>query len=191
MKILLIDNLTLNSDYIKSLLQGHQVDVQIYKQLQLDKLSEYDMFILTGTKHDYMGTVEQEWENLKLERDLIEKTLKPVIGICYGCELIAKVYASKLSFYEQRVTGNYNIRFKKDIGFSLDKEYKVYGNHLLYISELGGDLELIASSENGPEIIKHKRKPIYGLQFHPEKEAETTNGDEIFLNILESFYITA
>jgi len=183
MKILIVDNLTLNSEYLKSLLKDHQVDVQIYQQIQTDALNEYDLFILTGT--NYMGTVIQEWDNLILERELILNTNKPVIGICYGFELIGKVFGSELEFYDKKVTGDYKIKFIKDIGLDINKEYTVYGNHLLYISKVGQELDLIASSENGPEIIKHKTKPIYGFQFHPEKEAETTDGDEIFLNLIE------
>ncbi len=187
MKILIVDNLTYNSEYLKSLLKDHQVDVQIYKQLQLASLNEYDLYILTGTHHNYMGTVIEEWDNLLSERELIMDSNKPIIGICYGYELIATVFGSEIDFYEQRVRGDYKIKFIKDIGLDINKEYTVYGNHLLYISKVGQDLETIASSEHGPEIIKHKTKPIYGLQFHPEKEAETTDGDEILLKILESF----
>jgi len=122
MKILLIDNLTLNSEYIKNLLKDHAVEVQIYNQINKASVSNCDLIILSGTKHDYMGTVLSEWDNLQAEREVILNSSKPIIGICYGCELIAAVYDSKLDFYEVKVTGDYELTLHKDIGFDLSKK---------------------------------------------------------------------
>jgi len=186
MKILIIDNLTLNSEYIKDLLQDNEVDVQIYNHIQVNEIAQYDLIILTGTKHKYMGTVLQEWDRLKIEREIILNSNKPIIGICYGCELIAAVFGSMLEFTDSKITGDYEIKFELDVGFALDSKYKVYGNHSLFISELGSELESVARSGDSLEIFRHKSRPIYGLQFHPEKEALTTDGDEIFLRLVKN-----
>jgi carbamoylphosphate synthase small subunit len=43
----------------------------------------------------------------------------------------------------------------------------------------------LANSIEGIEIIKHKDKPIYGFQFHPEMFPNLSDGDELFANIVK------
>ena len=189
MKILIVDNLTQNSSHLKKLLKGHNVEFRIYEQLSESDFEEYDLFVLTGTTQRFMDYIWNKWGDLRVERDLILRTSKPIIGICYGAELIALTNNCKLAKAETRIKGNYEIEFDIDIGLDLNKKYIVYGNHRFFISETSDNFEVIAHSGFGPEIIKHKNKAVYGFLFHPEKEAETTDGDEIFLRILGNFTV--
>ena len=63
--------------------------------------------------------------------------------------------------------------------------YPVYEAHRWIIPQLGRDLIGIAQSANGYEIIKHKSRQIYGLQFHPEKYTKKSSGKYIFNQIVD------
>jgi anthranilate/para-aminobenzoate synthase component II len=52
------------------------------------------------------------------------------------------------------------------------------------IKKLPSILIPLAESRDGIEIIKHKFKNIFGLQFHPSVFPEKTYGNEIFNNLL-------
>jgi len=59
----------------------------------------------------------------------------------------------------------------------------VYENHNWSVQKLKRPLRALARSEYGIEILKHSRKPIYGLQFHPEKSSK--NGAALLTAILD------
>lgn len=67
-----------------------------------------------------------------------------------------------------------------------NKEIPVFESHRFAIEKISNVIEALATSDHGIEMIKHKDKPIYGLQFHPESFIDKTQGDEIFLKILEN-----
>jgi len=62
--------------------------------------------------------------------------------------------------------------------------FKVYEAHRWIVKTLPECLIGLARSKDGFEIVKHKDKKIYGLQFHPEMFVESTCGAEIFGNLL-------
>ena len=75
---------------------------------------------------------------------------------------------------------------KKDVLFG-----GVPGNSIVWLSHndevsiLPNDFEILASSENCKiQAMKHKNKPIYGVQFHPEVE-HTEYGEQIFKNFVK------
>ena len=67
------------------------------------------------------------------------------------------------------------------VPFDISPNIKVYESHRFAIDKVSEDIEILATSDDGIEIFKHKNKPIYGLQFHPEIFINKTQGREIFL----------
>ncbi len=94
----------------------------------------------------------------------------PILGICYGFQLLALLLGGSV----KKGTGEYGrtrVRIlKKDVLFDgWSNEEIVWMSHGDHVSELPRDLELLAVSENGyVAAFKHREKPIYGVQFHPE-----------------------
>jgi gamma-glutamyl-gamma-aminobutyrate hydrolase PuuD len=65
---------------------------------------------------------------------------------------------------------------------------KVFEAHHWAITDLGKYLKGLAKSRTGYEIIKHKTKNIFGLQFHPEMLDNESAGDEIFRRIISKLF---
>jgi hypothetical protein len=58
--------------------------------------------------------------------------------------------------------------------------------HAYEVTQLPAEFELLASTaETRVQVIKHKDKPLYGTQFHPERyDAEHLDGERLLRNFL-------
>ena len=110
----------------------------------------------------------------------------PILGICYGMQSLGQFYGGKV---EKGVQGEYGLaklHFVKDFSIpGCPSISDVWMSHSDHVSVLPKDFKLILESENGLVAgIKHEKRPILGLQFHPEVH-HTIHGQEIlsyFLN---------
>jgi GMP synthase (glutamine-hydrolysing) len=180
MKILLIDNGTTLLESLKKLIPGEEI-VHCYDNLNNLNYEDFDLIILSGGS---ILNVESNQDKLQKEFEIIQNFKKPIIGICYGCEVIVKSFGGKLEKMNTSSKGIVDVSIISDnpIFANLEK-IKVYENHIWKINEVPKDFNVLAESENSIEIIKHNQKEIYGFQFHPEHFMDKTQGDEIFLNL--------
>jgi GMP synthase (glutamine-hydrolysing) len=94
----------------------------------------------------------------------LKETGKPVFGICAGMETIGVVFGTRLSKCLE--IGMTPIISQKDNPlFSAD--FKAYSLHS-YCVDTTEEIEIWAKSAKCIQVIKHKKKPIYGALFHPE-----------------------
>lgn len=76
---------------------------------------------------------------------------------------------------------------KKKIFKGIPDEITVYEHHERYLKNIPDMLEIVASSRKTKvEAIFHKTRPIFGLQFHPEKSGKY--GEKIFKNFVDLCY---
>lgn len=112
--------------------------------------------------------------------DYLRKTEIPVMGICYGHQLIAKAYGAEVVMGNEYIKKEFdknpeNIKIlKKDEIFEgLSQTFPAEESHKDYVletEEFKENFEILASSESCPiEVIRHKKKLIYGFQFHMER----------------------
>ena len=110
----------------------------------------------------------------------------PVLGICYGMQIMGQYFGGKV---EKGVQGEYGLAKLKCVsGFVIPNcpvESDVWMSHSDHVSVVPEKFKLILQSENGLTAgIKHESRPILGLQFHPEVH-HTVHGKDIlsyFLN---------
>ena len=112
----------------------------------------------------------------------------PILGICYGAQLIVHLFGGKVEHSEKREYGPAYIEIIEPCGifkgFKKEILYKVWMSHGDKIISLPSDFYTLCKTENSPYAgFSHKSKPIYGLQFHPEV-AHTQIGKEIFYNFV-------
>ncbi len=177
MKILLVDNHTKNLEETKKLLNSFDFLVCKKEEFSNDFANTFDLIIFLGGS--CVNSVKNHREDYKNEIDFISKTDKKIIGICLGCEIVATAFNCSLKELRAKEKGISNIKFENE-------EIPIYEAHRFVIDKVSDEIEILATSNHGIEIIKHKTKPIYGLQFHPEMFVDKTKGDEIFFKILES-----
>ncbi|MFC1722389.1 type 1 glutamine amidotransferase [Patescibacteria group bacterium] len=177
MKILLINNHTDFIDKLENFLGTiNSANVNIVDLVDVNRIdaNSYDLVVLSGG-HDIPKALFGE--NIQAERALIKNIQVPLIGICYGFELIAQVYGSKLGKLATKEKGVIKIySIKDDPIFAEKKEFNVFEAHQWFINALGKDLIPLAKSIDGIEIFKHNVKLIYGFQFHPEVFEQENDG---------------
>jgi len=110
----------------------------------------------------------------------------PVLGICYGLQLITYILGGKVAGADHKEYGlaELNISNSSPLFQGLPSSSKVWMSHGDKVLELAENFEVIAQTSNSPfAAIHHRSKPFYGLQFHPEV-AHTEFGKDIFRNFL-------
>lgn len=109
----------------------------------------------------------------------------PILGICYGMQLIAQYFGSRVEKGVVREYGKNEITLlKEDVLFKgLSKVQTVFMSHSDHVTDIIEPLELLSTSAYANAIIKHTSKPIYGLQFHPEV-THSVEGDKLIENFL-------
>ncbi len=113
----------------------------------------------------------------------------PILGICYGLQLITKSFGGIVSPSDEREFGKTNL-FLKNYSplihgvISPKKKHQVWMSHADKVKEIPKGFETIASSENCQYAIIHNvQKKIFGVQFHPEV-IHTIGGKKILENFV-------
>ena len=115
----------------------------------------------------------------------------PILGICYGLQLIAKIFGGKVrEGIKKREFGRaILIKNKNSIlikNFFKKKIKKVWMSHQDYIVKIPkGFIKIASTKESDLTIIENKNLNIYGIQFHPEV-THTENGKIIIKNFIFS-----
>ena len=113
----------------------------------------------------------------------------PILGICFGHQMLSKLNGGRVNQSKHREFGLTNI-FKKNESlliknfFYKKKFKKVWMSHADQVSKLPKKFKVIASSINSKfAIVENKQKNFYGVQFHPEV-THTHKGKILFHNFL-------
>ena len=113
----------------------------------------------------------------------------PILAMCAGHQLMAAHFGGTAMAAETPEFGKteINVRIKEDIFENIPEHGDsmiVWNSHNDEIGVLSEQLEAMADSKDCKyEAIRHKSKPIYGIQFHPEVQ-HTEYGEKIFDNFL-------
>ena len=122
--------------------------------------------------------------------DLIKSSTVPLLGVCLGHQAIGAAFGGNIIKAPEIFHGKLSqVKHNQENIFKgIDSPYSVVRYHSLIIEKdtLPDELEITGVLEENPEIImsiKHKQRPIYGVQFHPES-IETKFGMELIRNFL-------
>jgi len=113
----------------------------------------------------------------------------PILGICFGHQILSKLNGGSVKQSKHREFGLANIYKKKDSllirnFFNKQKIKKVWMSHADQISKLPINFKVVASSTNSKfAIVENRLKRFYGVQFHPEV-THTDNGKKIISNFI-------
>ncbi len=125
-----------------------------------------------------------------IPREIFLKKI-PILGICYGLQLIAKTFGGSIkSSKKKREFGRAVLNKKKNSllisNYFSKKNISVWMSHQDAVSKLPRGFHIVASTKNSKlTIIENTKKKIYGVQFHPEV-THTENGKKLFKNFIFS-----
>ena len=137
--------------------------------------------ILSGGPASVYGTSSPRPDN-RLFHDTI-----PLLGICYGYQLLVQAHGGDVQRSERREYGRSNLRILELSGiFSHIGQERIacWMSHSDSATRLSPDLSVLAASENSPfAAIRSKDGLHYGVQFHPEVR-HTQMGERILANFV-------
>ena len=110
----------------------------------------------------------------------------PILGICYGMQLTAHLLGGKVLPANKREFGRAQCTVSDAHGLlaGVPHEMQVWMSHGDQVHAQGSDFVPLASTDTCPmAAVKHRTRPIFGLQFHPEV-SHTPHGSQILRNFL-------
>jgi GMP synthase-like glutamine amidotransferase len=130
--------------------------------------------------------------------DLMKRVDLPVLSICYGHQLLCWSFGCEVDTLAEPVID----RFEKVRVVEADEIFAAFGktqtrpllaeSHNDYVirnSLEGAGLVLLADSDTCEvEAVRHRRKPFYGVQFHPERTRIKGKTSPDGHRVIESFY---
>jgi GMP synthase (glutamine-hydrolysing) len=112
----------------------------------------------------------------------------PVLGICYGLQLLVDMAGGQVAAGQRREYGKAVLSLSGECPLFADmsRESVVWMSHGDKVIEPGPQFQAVASTTNSKyAAVQHSHKPVYGIQFHPEVE-HTVEGRKLLENFCYS-----
>jgi GMP synthase (glutamine-hydrolysing) len=134
--------------------------------------------ILTGVPADAnYSLVEKDTQNA-VERAFgwLRESNCPVLGICYGHQILAHILGGKVSslkemVIEKRLPLVLKTNIRSGI-FSNVEKLEVFAEHIDFVSEVPAGFSVLCQIHQIPYIMYHPEREMYGVQFVPERSDE-------------------
>lgn len=109
----------------------------------------------------------------------------PVLGICYGMQLITNLFGGKVERGERREYGHavMSVSVPGALFAGLDSAQKVWMSHSDKVVALADGFSVTAKTENSIAAMADEKRRIYGVQFHPEV-VHSVNGTAMLKNFV-------
>jgi GMP synthase (glutamine-hydrolysing) len=118
--------------------------------------------------------------------ELVKSGKPPVLGICYGMGILSRAFGGEVVRAAQKEFGPADLRISRvDPLLALGgRSTRVWMSHGDRVAKAPPEFETLATSENSPyAAFRHRDRPVYGVQFHPEV-THTVEGREILRNFV-------
>jgi len=149
---------------------------------KLKKLDNIKGIILSGGAASTSEIRSPNIKNFALLKNI------PILGICYGHQLISKIYGGKVKVSKRKEFGRAELYSKKKSPltkkFFTNNKKIVWMSHSDQVSKVGSGFEIVAFTKNSNcAITQNLKDKIFTVQFHPEV-VHTNNGIIIFKNFI-------
>jgi para-aminobenzoate synthetase len=189
MRTLLIDNhdsYTYNVFHLLAGVSGEEPIVVDNDAVSWRALSRWDFDAIVLSPGP--GTPER-WHDFCVCNDILRYSEIPVLGICLGHQGLGNLLEGKVSSAPEAMHGRLSRIHHEDNGLfaGIPQDFPVVRYHSLQITDMGPDGHVTAWADDGVTMgIEHRRRPMWGVQFHPESVA-TEHG----ARLVENFYALA
>jgi GMP synthase (glutamine-hydrolysing) len=169
---------------------GQPVEKIDYKEQDLHARvveSGPDLVILTGSSA--LLSKPRTRELFQLEMDLVRKAKFPILGICYGHQIIGSAFGAPMRDLGQMLRRFEKVRIvrKHPLFDGLPSDLVVAESHRQELTRVPDEFHHLAQSTTSKvEAVVHESKPVYGVQFHPERSNDDhPHGRMIIQNLLK------
>ncbi|HOT98661.1 MAG TPA: glutamine-hydrolyzing GMP synthase [bacterium] len=110
----------------------------------------------------------------------------PILGICYGLQVIGRLFGGEVARAPQREYGRAELQMDgpESLFSGLGEAMTVWMSHGDHLTRIPPEFTVIAHTANAPiAAIRHQHRAIYGIQFHPEV-VHTPRGTELLGNFV-------
>ena len=183
-KILVLDFGGQYNQLIARRVRDHHIYAEILPYttpLSVIRENGYKGIIFTGGPNSVYDETSPHYEKGILELGV------PVLGICYGCQLMAYLSGGTVSTAPVSEYGKIELTVSKadsPLFSDVPKTSTVWMSHTDYISAAPEGFEVVAKTENCPcAAMQNPEKKLYAVQFHPEV-THSVYGDKMLENFL-------
>ena len=147
------------------------------------KISEVKGLIFSG------GPSSVGNENAPEIKNFVYKLNIPILGVCYGLQLICRDFGGQVKLSKEREFGKTKVKILKNSplfknAYIKGNQYKVWMSHSDKVIKMPDGFEVLANSTScSSVIIQNLNKKIFGVQFHPEV-VHTQKGDILLKNFI-------
>ncbi len=150
--------------------------------LSVIKSFKAEGIILSGGPSSVLGELSPT-----IDKQILEWGI-PILGICYGQQLIASLLGGEVQNSDQSEYGRTEITFEKESPFFAEiptnESLTVWMSHGDLVTSIPDGFQILATSDNSPfAAIADPDKKIFGIQFHPEV-THTSYGMQILKNFV-------
>ena len=115
----------------------------------------------------------------------------PILGICFGYQIMVASYGGKINSMDHEDNGIFNVNIKKKSKLlkNMDDNFNVFQSHKDMVIELPTTFKIIGTDNNNHiQIIENLEEKRWGVQFHPEGLNETKIILKNFIDICYNDY---
>lgn len=200
MKTLIIDN-RINqigpSSVVKAIKMFSDYKVVSYEDIKPNFRIDDDVnaLVLTGSRARIVS--KEDVAKFKEVIKLIRRINLPTLGICFGHQLMALAHGARVASCKKPVMNRFEMVrvLEADelfLGYKIGEKIPLAESHYDYIRRKGlneSGFRLLADSTSCEvEAIKHRSKPFYGVQFHPEKTKIKGEEHKDGIKVIKNFY---
>lgn len=145
----------------------------------------YKAVIISGGPESVYGPTAPVFD-AEIIKTAVESVDKPVLGICYGMQLISYHLGGTVEKKALRQDGCFDIQVEQGSKLfkGVSNPTQVLLTHGDSVSLIGHGLKVTSTSKDGVVTsIEHEKAPVYGVQFHPEVDL-TEEGKQMISNFL-------
>ncbi len=147
---------------------------------QLRKNNVIGLILSGGPASAYAEDAPQPDPGILRDLDL------PILGICYGMQAAFRLLGAEVAATGHREYGRTTLHVSAGdpLIAHLPAETTVWMSHADIVTGFGDDFVTLGSTPSCPNaVVRHKDRPLYGIQFHPEV-THTPQGSQILRNFL-------
>ncbi len=160
-------------------------DVQDLPLRVLEK--DPDLVFLSGS--GYLLTKPGTKNRFRAEMDLVRKASFPILGICYGHQIVGTAFGAQMRDLGRMVKGFEQVEIldHHPLFDGLPSRIDVVESHRQVLDDVPAGFTRLAQSETSHiEAMCHETRPIYSFQFHPERADHVRpHGRLIIQNLLK------